>query len=144
MPKPRVEVKVKGVTELQRNLRRIQKKAPEKFRAALYTAAERIMTDSKKLCPVAPEFGGSLRQSGHVVMPDRAKLEVFLGYGGPAGIGNVQGESNDEEVGYAVVQHEELSYRHTTGEAKYLEKAVRAAVPDLAEEIAKDCDLEKL
>lgn len=39
-------------------------------------------------------------------------MTVVLGYGGPAGAGN-QGDTNKDAVGYAIVQHEDLSLDHS-------------------------------
>ncbi len=142
MPRAKTSFKIKGMPQLQAELRRIAKKFPDKARGALYRAAEtQIMTPSKRdYCPVDD---GILRSSGHVVVEDK-KLGVTLGYGGPAGIGNVGGETNDKAVGYAIVQHEELSYAHTVGEAEYLKKPMDAAVPTLAKDIAADIALDEL
>ena len=134
-----MEVKIRGLEQMQAELRRIAKEFPDKAGGALYRQAELIMTSSKRdYCPVKD---GILRSSGHVV-PDESKLGVTLGYGGPAGIGNV-GESNKEAVGYAIKQHEELGYKHTVGEAEYLKKPMDAAVPTLAKDIAADIALDE-
>ena len=43
----------------------------------------------------------------------RTAVSAVVGFGGPA-------------TRYALVQHERTDYKHTVGEAKYLEKAVQA------------------
>ena len=100
------------------------------------------MTDSKE--NYVPVDLGELRASGHVVS-DKTKLEVTLGFGGPAGIGN-QGNTNKGDVGYAIVQHENTDYSHRVGESGYLRKPLYAAVAHLAEDIGKDIqeDVERL
>ena len=50
---------------------------------------------------------GPLRDSG-IVLPPNARGEVECGFGGPS-------------EPYALVQHENLSFSHTVGKAKYLE-----------------------
>ena len=139
MPNPKFSVKIKGVKEMQAKLNRLARKFPDKIGGALYRQAELIMTISERdYCPVDD---GILRASGHVVLHD-TKLGVTLGYGGPAGVGNV-GATNKKAVGYAVVQHEELGYKHTVGEAEYLKKPMDAAVPTLAKDLAADIALDE-
>ena len=129
-----ITFRIKGLDKAEAEIQRLAKKYPEAARRALYRNAEFIMTDSKQ--NYVPVDEGQLRASGHVVM-DATKLEVTLGFGGPAGIGNVS-DSNDETVGYAIVQHEVDSYEHTVGEDKYLEKPLMAALPRLAGDIGRD------
>lgn len=139
MPSAKFGAKIKGVKKMQAELRSIAKKFPDKVGAALYRQGEQIMTGSKRdYCPVED---GILRSSGHVVLHD-SKLGVTLGYGGPAGIGNV-GPTNNEPVGYAIVQHEELAYKHTVGEAEFLKKPMDQAVPTLAKDLAADIALDE-
>lgn len=131
-----LEVKVKGLDELDRKIGRLARKYPEAARRALRRNAEFIMTDSKE--NYVPVDEGELRASGHVILDDK-KLEVTLGFGGPAGIGN-QSSTNKGDVGYAIVQHETMEYSHRVGEAKYLEKPLHAAVAHLAEDIGRDIE----
>ena len=82
---------------------------------ALYVEAEKIMTAAKRITPVDENI---LRASGHVRLPEIEgdRVEVEMGFGGPAGTGN-----NRKDVGYAVYVHEDLTARHTVGQAKFLE-----------------------
>ena len=131
---PRVEVKLKGVDAALQELRRLARTYPKLALRALNRQAEFVMTDSKKTyCPVDR---GQLRSSGHVVV-NEAKQQVTLGYGGPAGIGN-QSETNSESVGYAIVQHERLEYKHTVGEAEYLKKPLMSKLPSMGAEAAAE------
>ncbi len=131
----KLEVKVKGLDTVEQNIGKLARKYPEAGRRALRRNAEFIMTDAKMT--YVPVDEGELRASGHVVS-DETKLEVTLGFGGPAGIGNQGGETNNERVGYAIVQHEELDYSHRVGGAKYLERPLMAAIPRLPEDIGRD------
>ena len=69
---------------------------------------------------------------------------VTLGFGGPAGIGNQGGETNNTEVGYAIWVHERLDVLHPIGQAKFLESTLLESIPYLAERIAKRIALNKL
>jgi hypothetical protein len=135
-----LEVKIKGLDSTLKNLRVLAKRYPKSALRALNRQAEFVMTDSKRdYCPVDT---GALKSSGHVVV-DEEKLQVTLGYGGPAGIGN-QGETNDDRVGYAIVQHERLDYAHTVGEAEYLKRPLFAKAvsigTDAAAEVKNDIE----
>lgn len=82
-----------------------------------------------------PHADGTLRSSGRLV-PARAsgaKVEVTIGYGGAAS-------------DYALRQHEDTSLRHPdprnkksspTGSAKYLERPVRARVPNMQKNLSR-------
>lgn len=117
-------------------LRRYGSAVQEALPAALHLEAERIVTEAKKLTPVRT---GALRASGHVQPPEvsRGRVSVTLGFGGPAGSGNV-GDTNVADVGYAVIVHENLTAYHPVGQAKYLEEPLRAAEPQLAKRIAQN------
>lgn len=108
--------------------------------AALYLEAQIEMTESKRRCPVSPTKAqfkamgrtpprnlrpGTLRASGYVARPQRdgKKISVTMGYGGAA-------------EAYAVVQHERLDYRHTTGQAKYLESVLNESRPYMLQRMA--------
>lgn len=94
--------------ELRRHLSAVQRAAE----AALYQGGSIIMTEAKQRAPLDV---GTLRNSGYVTLPrtDSEGTFVEVGFGGAA-------------KAYAVRQHEELSYRHDVGEAKYLERAINA------------------
>jgi len=113
----RVRVHMKGAREFERRLARLAQAAPLVRAAAkaLYTEAELVMTEAKKRTPVDT---GALRSSGLVEPPllTGASVEVSFGFGGPA-------------APYAVVQHERLDYRHTVGQAKFLEQPFNEALP---------------
>jgi len=110
----------------------------------LYEEGERVMTIAKE--NYVPVDTGNLRASGYVDQPDYSVggVTVELGFGGPAGGGNVDGDSNTQDVGYAVYVHEDLSKHHTVGQAKYLETPImdeqaniQQAVEDTARQVLK-------
>jgi hypothetical protein len=76
--------------------------------SGLRVIAELVLTDIKAARPGhgVPIDQGPLRDSGQASGPDD-KGVVTVSFGGPA-------------APYALRQHEELSYRHTVGEARYL------------------------
>jgi len=106
------------------------------MQAAIYIEAEEIMTAAKKQTPVDH---GNLRASGHVQIPsvsETGSVRVEIGFGGPAGSGNV-GDSNKEDVGYAVYVHENLTARHTVGNAKFLEIPLRERMSGMTMRLAE-------
>lgn len=106
------------------------------LQSALFIEGEETMAESKPLVPVDE---GVLRASGFVLLPVVTKDEVYvdIGYGGPAGSGNIGGETNDKDVGYAIIQHEDLTFFHTVGQAKYLEQPLNKRKPGYSDRIAK-------
>lgn len=90
---------------------------------ALYQGGSIIMTEAKQRAPVDK---GPLQNSGYVTLPVTRSGDTFVevGFGGSA-------------KAYAVKQHEELSYNHDVGEAKYLEKAINAREQVVRERIRR-------
>jgi len=103
---------------------------------ALYEEAENTMTQAKRYTPVDT---GNLKASGFVEPPwfSHSAITVNLGFGGPAGTGNHGGQTNERTVGYAVYVHENLTARHKTGRAKFLETAVVERIPELPQSLAR-------
>lgn len=87
--------------------------------AALFEEANELIAEAKREVPVDE---GILKSSGHVQLPvvEDGRITVECGFGGPAGTGT-QGAPATEDVGYAVIVHEDLMAHHTVGNAKYLE-----------------------
>ena len=76
--------------------------------SGLYAEAQSVMLESQIL---VPRDTGNLASTGTVPLPTKTKgkVTVQMRYGGPRAV-------------YAVRQHEEMGYRHTTPQsAKYLE-----------------------
>jgi len=122
-----------------RTLQRIATKFPDHVAAAMYQEAQIEMTESKRRCPVSPlpapkgVVPGTLRDSGQVARPDRRgkHISVTMSYGGAA-------------EDYAVVQHENLDFHHTTGQAKFLESVINESRPYMAGRIADRVHLNKV
>lgn len=80
---------------------------------------QKVMQDSKdNYCPFRL---GNLRESGQVYIDDEAgpASQVVLSYGGK---GAIMSESGTDPADYALIQHENLTYHHDIGQAKYLER----------------------
>ena len=126
----------KGMTA---TLKKIAAKFPDRVAAAIYQEAQIEMTESKRRCPVSPlpapagVVPGTLRNSGQVGRPARQgnNISVTLAYGGAA-------------EDYAIVQHENLDFHHTTGQAKFLESVLNESRPYMAGRIARRVDLNRM
>jgi len=129
-----VKLTLKGVPEFTNSVKLLAAAFPKAAKAALYLELELVMTDAKR--NYVPVKDGILRSSGFVLM-DEDKIRGTLGFGGPAGSGNQGGETNREDVGYAIVQHENLDFAHRVGEAKYLERPLFSAIPKMGENISR-------
>lgn len=120
-----VEFDLKGTEEVLAKLAKLAREAPFVSAQALRIEAEVIMTRSK--AEFVPVDLGTLRSSGRVRQSKfrpGGDIEVELSFGGAA-------------APYALIQHEELRFRHKVGEAKYLEKPVMAAIPGMNDRLAK-------
>lgn len=87
---------------------------------------EEILTDvkSSRVGHGVPVKTGALRASGKVDGPmgDKKHVYVLLSFGGTAAGFN-------DEVGYALIQHEVLTFRHRVGEARYLVRGIERWSP---------------
>ncbi len=144
--------KVTGIPQLRRELDRLGKRATKGLASAFFQIGEEIIGESKE--KFVPVDQGILRASGFVELPkiSGASVTVELGFGGPAGKGNVGGNSNTEKVGYAIVVHENpragrtggvsprgAQYKtwSTVGGWKYLERPFKRAQPRMPRRIAE-------
>lgn len=96
---------------------------------ALFAEAHNILADSRKEVPF---LTGALSASGRVHDPFTANKTamVEITYGGAAG--------GDESVNYAVIQHENTSFRHAEGrKAYYLEDPVLRAKAGMQERLVQ-------
>lgn len=100
-------------TDLRKRLSAVKEAAPKIVAKALFAEASIVLGESQT--EYVPVDTGVLKNSGFVAEPKitSSGVEVELGYGGAA-------------AAYAVVQHERLDYRHTVGQAKFLEIPVLA------------------
>lgn len=132
-----IRVTIKGTKALNRQFRRYGREAILGLKTGLSQEAEGIITQSKGIIPIDT---GNLRASGHVQPPEvfGSRASVEFGFGGPSGSGNVSGDTNSENVDYAVKVHEDLESFHRVGQAKYLEVPVNRAIPGMSDRIAKD------
>jgi len=95
-----------GDEEIMENLEILAEEAPEMLAAALWIEANEIINEAIMEVPVDT---GVLRASANVGEPviNGQGISLALGFGGAASA-------------YAQVQHDNLSYRHTVGNALYL------------------------
>ncbi len=138
----KASVRLQGSETLLRKLRLLKDMAVPVVASSLYLSASDIMYVSKSVyCPVDT---GTLRNSGRVNLPviQDTKVEVSLGYGGPA-------------APYALAVHENpragktygysprgQPYQHwaRSGQWKYLETPVKAAVNDITNNLGTAVD----
>lgn len=135
MSAPRYSAEATGHEMLEAGLRANFKEILKSTASALFIEGEQTIGAGKQETPVDH---GPLRASGHVQLPEVTPREVSveLGFGGPAGSGN-QGDTNDEDVGYAVHVHEDMTAHHTVGNAKFLENPVKARQPGMPDRVAR-------
>lgn len=130
--------KMLGVNEMRAKLKQIAAKFPDRVASAIFVEANIEMTEAKRRTPVSPlpapkgVVPGTLRASGTVHKPvrDGRNISVTMSFGGAAS-------------DYAVVQHENLDYFHTTGQAEYLVSVLRESRAFMPARIARRVDLNK-
>lgn len=121
------DVQILGEAKLLAALELIKHSLPEKTNAALYRKGEEIMKLAKE--KYVPVDLGALRASGYVKRYTEGKtFAVELGFGGPS-------------APYALIQHENMQYNHTTGGPKYLERPVMEQADSIPRDIAREVKL---
>lgn len=103
-------------------------------------AAKEIVAAAKPLAPVDPEDGGQLRDSIRVTKPTRTRAgRISAGVvAGGAPLRKVLGKRKANV--YAVVQHEDLTLKHTTGRAKFLEIPTNHIAPKVPDRLQAAMD----
>lgn len=119
----------KSISKVVGNLEALEIKIPLKAAAALYQEALIEQKESMKRTPVdvtTKGGGGTLRDSHETSMPyyEGKQLTVDIKVGGPA-------------ADYAVVQHEDLTFMHKVGQAKFLESTILESAPHMLSRLAK-------
>lgn len=94
---------IKGKDLVQQALKKADKRYKDALGAAVYQKGLAILADAVKLTPVDT---GRLRASHYATPPEAGVVEIGFG------------------ADYALPVHERTEVRHTTGEAKFLQKAV--------------------
>lgn len=105
-----MRVEIKDFGEAARKIQAMGDEIGQRIPSGLRVIGEEIMTDVKasRAGKGVPVDEGTLRSSGRVTGPTGIlKAVVSLTFGGAS-------------APYALKQHEELQYRHTVGEARYL------------------------
>ena len=117
-----VTLSMKGIPNVVKALQALEQKAPESYRAALYQEGELLRGEAQALTPV---LTGVLKASAFVNEPvaTEAGASVTVGFGGAA-------------EAYAVRQHEDTTFKHRVGQAKYLEQPFLQRAKNLAANIA--------
>lgn len=141
---------MKGADEMIARLRQLAAKFPDRVGASLYKRGQVIMTQSKRLCPVASD-GGVLRASGQVSQPVRSgrNISVTLSYGGAAdayAIAVHEHISEHDPPSWQVMNEEGKLIQWTsagTGD-HFLQRPIDEAMPTLAADIASDVNLDRL
>lgn len=114
-------VVIVGDDELRRKMAQAGPLAITAGGAALFEIANKLMNKSQTLVPVDT---GVLRGSGTVNNPvaQGGGVTVMFGYGGAAS-------------DYAEIQHENESFQHDDGQAKYLQEPIDDYAPDFAADL---------
>ena len=130
--------KLFGADDMIKKIKAVAAKFPDRVAAAIYQEAQIEMTEAKRRTPVSPlpapkgVVPGTLRASGTVHEPVRngRNISIQMSFGGAAS-------------DYAVVQHENPDFIHTTGQSHYLSSVLEESRPYMLTRIAKRVDLNK-
>lgn len=123
-----------GLAEVLETMARLGKAGRNEGKAVLKAKCEKILARARPLTPVGPEAGGgSLRDSGRVTRPAvtaAGRVSCGVLFGGAPLLAALRAGHHHLNV-YPVVQHENLTLRHTVGGPKFLEKPAFAVAPEV-------------
>lgn len=112
-------IKIKGLAELEKKIAQI----PHKTMNGVKMAVEYIYDKSQPLVPVDT---GRLKESGKIT---RLSDGYSVSY---------RALNPENQYNYAPIQHEHLGFRHTVGQAKYLEHPVRMNMAEIKDIIMRE------
>jgi len=115
----KMRLTVTGEKEVQAEIARMSVRYPGAFAAALYSEGVGIYNEARNRVPVD---SGYLRDSAYVTKPNPKAQNISL------------------EVGFgaehASLQHQKTEYRHTQGQAKYLQNTMEKLSPGFLQRLA--------
>lgn len=130
-------IRVTGLDRLLRVLLRSSPLAIDATRAALYQEAQVILGKSLRQVPF---HYGTLAGSGMVHDPVVAGKDIMveISYGGPAKDRTPKKGGQEVNIGYARIQHDNLSFKHAAGrKANYLKDPVEESAKGLEQKLQR-------
>lgn len=138
-----VEFSYSGLEALEANLLKLGEYAMDAAGYEMANIARDVIADAKGETwddSMVPILSGALRDSGDhdEYAPGRAQsfIQIAMWFGAPIGPEAREAGIKDTHV-YAIAQHEDLTFAHEYGGAKYLEIPFEARKPEVAPRIAK-------
>ena len=118
---PKNSIELIGLRQIGGALDRLKLRAVDEGNKAMKTEAEQALQRAKALTPVST---GALRDSGTVIEKRSASgTEFQISFGG-------------DGMDYALAVHERTDTKHETGQAKYLETAVKESSRGMTRRVA--------
>jgi hypothetical protein len=138
-----MRVEVSGMQEILDELQGMGEAGVRVGLQVLGDAAKEIAAKARPLVPVDDVDGGQLRDSVRTSKPNRTKAgRISAGVvAGGAPLRKVMGRRKANI--YAVVQHEDLTLRHRTGGAKFLERPGNDVAPKIPDRLVAGMDAER-
>lgn len=122
---------VQGSGDLRKNLGKLIREMPKEVARAAFEEWRIEKFESMKITPWKTK---ALMHSHRVLTPEISRGKIYSGLS----------VGNDLTEDYAIPVHEDLDMHHPHGEAKFLEKTVRASAPFMAQRIATRVDLKRI
>jgi hypothetical protein len=119
------------------DLKKLQARAPGEIGRALREVGDELVPECKAVTPVADRtYGGlppgTLRDEIHAEGPEWKGKVVY-----------VKILTGPKSIAYALVQHEDLDFLHTEGDAKFIERPLGKASRFIGDRVAKKVQMGK-
>lgn len=131
-----VRVTVSGSDEVRAALGKLGKAGAVVAKDVIKAVTTEMVAMAKPMTPDDPETQGELRETVRIVTPTASRTGKATGgiQAGPTALGKRRYSAN------ALVQHEDLTLKHTSGGAKYLERPFMAKVTSIPDKILAGLD----
>lgn len=136
-------MKIEGLEAVMASLRRLGKAGERAAKAVLKEKTQEIVKLARPETPIE-EDGGALRDSERTTRPTMTRsgqISAGVVAGGAPLRGTAELAGRKANV-YAVVQHEDLTLKHTTGGPKFLERPFLQVAPTVPDALMDAMDKE--
>lgn len=122
---------LQGSGDLRKNIAKLTREMPKEVARATF---QEFMIEKRESMRITPWKTKELRKSHRVIKPEISRGRIYSGIT----------VGNEKTVKYAIPVHEDLLMFHPHGEAKFLEKTMRASEPYMLKRIAAHTNLQSI
>lgn len=138
----KVRIDVSGASEMLKDLKRMGLAGQVAAKTVFGRFTGRVVPKAQGRTPVEPEDGGALRDSVRATKPTTTRTGLVSAgvIAGGAPLARALAKGHHKANVYAVVQHEDLTLKHTVGGPKFIERPFLQEVERVPDELLAEMD----